>query len=271
MLQREMTRTLERNPEEMTEPQPKRKPRHKKSRVPPPVPLVQHVAPTFHIPPRAKKPIFTYWAPDRFVPTLESLADMKMPHPAILCDQVNKTIYTSSKLRRDPYIPIPMTVINDYFDILGVLGECNRWDFTDWATNETIKLQLRFRKLTDVDAGESGDVVTMETGEVIGGWWIEHGVGSFGIIQEPSDVTTLQKKKLNNRIHIHYENKQGIMCESFMYIVRNGAGDSYYLQEEMSWFRIVCDEHGKHSVKLVDIIGRPVRSAVQCKKVVMMN
>jgi hypothetical protein len=40
--------------------------------------------------------------------------------------------------------------------------------------------------------------VTMETGEVIGGWWIEHGVGSFGIIQEPGDVTTLQKKKLEN-------------------------------------------------------------------------
>jgi hypothetical protein len=202
---------------------------------------------------------------------MESLADSKMPHPAILCDQVNKTIYTSSKLRRDPYIPNPMTVVNDYFDILGVLGECNRWSFTDWATNETIQLQLRFRELADVDAGESGDVVTMETGEVIGGWWIEHGVGSFGIIQEPGDVTTLQKKKLENRIHIHYKNTRGVMCESFMYIVRNGVGGSYSLQEEMSWFRIVCDDQGRHSVKMVDIIGRPVRSAVQCKKLVMMD
>jgi hypothetical protein len=269
MLQREMTRTMERIPEEMPETQPKRKPRHKKSRAPP-VPTPE-VSPTPRVA-RAKKPnTTTYWTPDCFVPTMESLADMKMPHPAILCDQVNKTIYTSSKLRREPYIPDPMTVVNDYFDILCVLGKCNRWNFTDWATNDTVQLQLRFRELADVDAGESGDVVTMETGEVIGGWWIEHGVGSFGIIQEPCDVTTLQKKKLENRIHIHYRNTRGVMCESFMYIVENGAGDSYYLQEEMSWFRIVCDEQGRHSVKMVDIIGRPVRSAVQCKKVVMMN
>ena len=253
MLKREMTTLLHSIPETMP-PQQYKKPRVKKNQVP-----------------RAKKPNITFWAPDRFLPTLESLADMSMPNPAILCDQVNKTIYTSSKLRRDPYIDNPMTVVNDYFDILGVLETCNKWIFTDWATNETIKLQLRFRELTDVDyGGESGDVVA-ETGEVIGGWWIEHGVGSFGFIQEPRDVTTLQKKKLNNRIHIHYKNAQGIMCESFMYIVENRAGDSYYLQEEMSWFRIVCDEQGRHVVKMVDMFGRPVRSAVQCQKVVMMD
>jgi hypothetical protein len=262
-----MTRALESIPETM--PPPARKPRHKKKNrdVPPAPPTVEVPDPSSH----AKKLMTTYWASERFTPTLESLADSKMPNPAILCDQVNKTIYTSGKLRREPYIANPMTVVNDYFEILGVLGTCNKWSFTDWATNETIKLQLRFRELADVDyGGESGDVVT-ETGEVIGGWWIESGVGSFGIIQEPRDVTTLQKKKLNNRIHIHYKNTRGVMCESFMYIVENRAGDSYYLQEEMSWFRIVCDEQGRHSVKMVDIFGRPVRSAVQCQKVLMMD
>ena len=258
-----MTTALESIPETM--PPPARKPRHKKKN--------RVVPPTVEVPDpssRHKKLMTTYWAPERFIPTLESLADMRMPNPAILCDQVNKTIYTSGKLRREPHIPNPMTVVNDYFEILSVLGTCNKWVFTDWATNETIKLKLRFRKLADVYAGESGDVDT-ETDEVIGGWWIEHGVGSFGFIQEPRDVTTLQKKKLENRIHIHYKNAGGIMCESFMYIVENRAGDSYYLQEEMSWFRIVCDEQGRHSVKMVDMFGRPVRSAIQCHKVLMMD
>lgn len=259
-----MTTALESIPETM--PPPARKPRHKKKNRAVPPPTLEVPDPNSH----AKKLMTTYWAPERFIPTFESLADMRMPNPAILCDQVNKTIYTSGKLSREPYIPDPMTVVNDYFEILSVLGECNRWNFTDWATNETIKLKLRFRKLADVDAGESGDVVT-ETDEVIGGWWIEHGVGSFGFIQEPRDVTTLQKKKLENRIHIHYRNTGGVMCESFMYIVENKAGDSHYLQEEMSWFRIVCDEEGRHSVKMVDMFGRPVRSAIQCHKVLMMD
>ena len=222
-------------------------------------------------PPRANKPKITYWAPDRLIPSLQSLADMEMPNPALLCDQHNTTFCTTRSSLRESN-PC-MRVINDYFDMLGVLAESRRWVFTDWETNETINLNLRESKQTsdDVDDGSIGDVVDMESNEVIGTWSIQVGAGSFAIVQECDDVTTLRKECLKNRVRINYKNKQGIMRENFMYIVENEEAESYYLQEEKSWFRIVCDKFGKHSVKMVDIFGRPVRSAVQFKKVVLME
>jgi hypothetical protein len=195
---------------------------------------------------------------------------MKLPNPALLCDQTERSFYTSSKLHREQYIAYPMSVVNDYFHLLEVMGECNKWSFTDWATNETTQLRLKFNQRKKDDDRESGDVLA-EDDKVIGYWFIEPGYGSYGIIQEPSDVTVLEKKKLENRIHIHYKNKMGVCVGSFMYIVEDNASGLHYLQEEMSWFRIARDEEGRNSVKMVNIFGQPVRSAVQHKKVELMH
>lgn len=228
------------------------------------VPPTPPSSPTSHDPPRIKKSI-SYYVPENHFPSLNSLADMKLlPNPALLCDQTERLFYTSSKLHREQYIAYPMSILNDYFEILTVFAECNKWSFHDWATNDTTHLNLKLNQRKKDDVGESGDVVT-DDDEVIGYWFIEPGYGSYGIIQEPSDVTVLHKKKLENRIHIHYKNKHGVMCVSLMYIVKHNAVGSYYLQEEMSWFRIVCDEEGRNAVKMVNIFGQPVRSAIQNK------
>lgn len=231
---------------------------------------ISYVPPAPPSSPTSQKPTITYWAPERDLPTLASLAEMKLPNPALLCDQTERSFYTSSKLHREQYIAYPMSVVNDYFDVLSVMGECNKWSFHDWATNETTQLSLKFNQRKKDDVGESGDVLA-EDDKVIGYWFIEPGYGSYAIIQEPSDVTVLLKKKLENRIHIHYKNKYGVMCGSLMYIVEHNAVGLYYLQEEMSWFRIACDEEGMNKVKMVNIFGQPVRSAIQNKKVELMH
>ncbi len=226
---------------------------------------------------KPKKPTRTYWVPERYTPSFESVAYMEKPHPSLLCDDKDRRFYTSSRFHSPPTDYEPnyvntMTAINDHFEILAILGDCNKWQFTDWETNEIVDLVLKqgysMGPNCDSSDGGGGYVLTKE-GEEIGSWGIELGVASFSFIQVPDDVSTLYKKKLNHRIRIRYKSNNGSMRESLMYIVRyqyqedDKTYESFYLQEEMSWFRIISDTQGRHVVKMVDIYGRPVRSAVQ--------
>jgi hypothetical protein len=231
----------------------------------PPTPVqVPHVSAKCKKPerPHRSKKQNTYIVPTRRIPTAESLIRMKMPPPALLCDKHYSTFYSVGKFNRgDPRRTL--SVVNDYFDILSVLGECNKWEITDWETYDVFQIKL-VELSTDF---HHGGLVFSSDDKRIGSWAIDNDRGSFGIIQELSDVTTLHKYVLGNRIRLEYMDMNGVQRDSFMYIVKNTVDNSYYLQEEMSWFRVTCQEDGSHVVNMLNIYGRPVRSAVQYKKV----